>query len=223
MTVDVQQRPVGLAAEPQLQPYRAVSTLAVVSLLLGVLSAVALLDWPLAMVPLVGMVAGFIAWRRVREQSDTLTGAGLARAGVLLSAGFWIAGWTRLSYEYATEVPAGYERLTFAALQPDPAKPEEIVPPSATQLDGRRVFMKGYVLPGRQTEGIREFVLVWNSGDCCFGSNPALTHMVAVTLDDPLRLSYTTGVRKVAGTFHVESADAEGQAVVYKLQADYLR
>src|SRR5665213_3097095 len=109
MSVDLQRRPVRLAPEPELHAYRAVSTLAVFSLLLGLLSSLALLDWPLAMVPLVGIAAGIVAWRRVREHDDTLTGIGLARAGVALSAAFWIAGWTRLSVEYATEVPTGYE------------------------------------------------------------------------------------------------------------------
>jgi hypothetical protein len=91
-------------------------------------------------------------------------------------------------------------------------------------MDGQRVFMKGFVLPGRQSNGIKDFILVWNSGDCCFGATPTTTHMVAVTLNDPLRLNYTTGVRKVAGTFHVEpGAAAEGQDVVYRLDADYLQ
>ncbi|HEX4132773.1 MAG TPA: DUF3299 domain-containing protein [Pirellulales bacterium] len=224
MSVDVRPRPVRFAPEAdEALPYRAVSRLAVLSLALGLFSAVALLDWPLAIVPAVGIVSGLVAWRHVRWHDDTLTGAVLARWGIALSAVFWTAGWGRLSYEYATEIPPGYQRLTFAELQPDPARPDEAIPPAARAADGKRVFLKGYVLPGRQTEGIQEFVLVWTSGDCCFGSDPLPTHMVAVTLDEPLRLSYTTRLRKVAGTFHVEPGSADGKSVVYKLQADYLQ
>ena len=55
-------------------------------------------------------------------------------------------------------------------------------------------------------------------------TNPPLTHMVAVTLQDPLRMTYSTKQRKVAGTFHVDpGAAAEGHTVVYKLDAEYLQ
>jgi hypothetical protein len=206
------------------ETYRAVSSLAVVSLLLGLISVVAIFDWSMAVVPLAGVLASLRAWRSIVRRSDELTGKALAQTGLALSVIFWGGGWAWLSFEYATEVPAGYERLTFAELQPDPASPEQLIPPEASAFDGKKVFMKGFVLPGRQTSGITEFLLVWNSGDCCFGGNPPLTHMVAVTLLEPLRMTYSTKQRKVAGTFHVDpGAAAEGHSVVYKLDAEYLQ
>src|SRR3569623_906562 len=102
--------------------YRAVSSLAVVSLLLGLLSVVAIFDWSMAVVPLAGVLASVRAWRSTVRRSDELTGMALAQTGCALSVIFWAGGWAWLSVEYATEVPAGYERLTFAELQPDPAK-----------------------------------------------------------------------------------------------------
>jgi hypothetical protein len=216
-------------SEATVPGYRAVNSLAVVSLLLGVLSVAAWLDWSMAVLPLAGILAGVRSWRTINLRSDELTGKTLAKTGIVLSALFWATGWSWLSYDYATEVPEGYQRVTFDVLQPPasavsntPSAPN--VPRAAVALDGKRVFMKGYVLPARQSTDIKDFILVWNSGDCCFGTTPTVTHMIAVTLQGPLRMDYSTKARKVAGTFHVDpGASADGQGVVYRLDADYLQ
>src|SRR5262249_32770726 len=75
--------------------YRALCTPAVAALVLGLLSAFALFDWWLGLIPLAGIVMGVVALRKIRHQSDELTGRSLAIVGIILSAGFWLggAGW----------------------------------------------------------------------------------------------------------------------------------
>ena len=205
--------------------YRAVSPLAVTSLALGLLSIVAVLDWSLAIVPAVALLAGVEAWRRIRLRPDELTGSRLATIGVLLAVTFWAGGWTRLMYEHLTEVPDGYVRVSYDDLQPDPSQPGQLWPAAAQELHGRPAFLKGYIYPGQeQATGIKQFLLVRHSGDCCFGGNPRLTDMTLVTLRDPLRLTYTTRLTKVAGTFRVaQGNNLHGLAgVVYHLDDAWL-
>ena len=92
-------------------------------------------------------------------------------------------GW--LTYDYLTEVPDGYERISYADLQPDPAQAGQVVPPSALELEGKKIFIKGYIYPGREKDGIRQFLLVRDQGDCCFGGNPKITDRIQVTLVEP--------------------------------------
>jgi hypothetical protein len=229
MSVETQ-RPKKHFTPEAVSTYRAVSKLAVVSLLLGLISPLAALDWAMAIVPWSAIVTGVTAWQTIRSRQDSLTGLVLAKAGVLLALVFWSGGWSWLAIEYATEVPAGYRRLTFDELQPLETTPAEssqtelTLPAAVRELDGQRVFIKGYVLPGRQTHGIKQFLLVWSNGDCCFGGNPPLTHTIEVTLDDRLALNYSPRLTKVAGMFRVNpGATADGLAVLYRLEADYLQ
>src|SRR4051812_31522270 len=211
----------------QYEQYRALSTAAVASLILGLLSWLAILDWMLIVVPVVGTALGTYALTSVRRHRDEVTGEKLARTGLILSVLFLVLGPSWLTYEYLTEVPDGYDRISYSDLQPDPEQAGQQVPPSALDLEGKRVFIKGYVYPGREKDGIRQFLLVRDQGDCCFGGNPKITDRIQVTLAGPLRVSYQTRLFKVGGKFHVAAMDqATGGAkggVFYHLDADYVQ
>lgn len=210
----------------EVERYKALSSAAVASLVAGVLSALALLDWTLGVIPFLGLLLGGFALYRIRANPAEITGQRLAVIGMALSSLFWAAGAGWLSYTYMTEVPEGYERISYAQLQPDPKFPAQAIPPSAQQLDGQRVFIKGYAYPGRQQTNIKEFVLVRDRGTCCFGgSTPKLTDMIQVRLKDPLRLDYSLRLQRLAGTFRVERSKASDDlgGVLYHLDADYLK
>jgi len=224
MSVDFQRPPAQPALSPPLT-YRALSSAAVASLAISALSFVALLDWSLGVVPMFSIALGLLALRRIQKFPLELAGERLALAGILISSMFLAGGWMRLTWIAATEVPPGYQRVSFDELQPDPTDASQIVPASAMKLDGQRVFLKGYAFPGRERQGIKKFVLVRDNGQCCFGGNPKLTDMVEVTLAGDLAMDFTTNMRHVAGTFHVApGAGIDGlPRVVYHLDADYLQ
>ncbi len=207
--------------------YRALSTAAVASLMIGLLSCLAILDWSLVTIPLIGIPLSLFALRKVRRHNDELTGEKLALGGLALSVLFLFVGPALLTYEFVTEVPDGYERISYTDLQPDPAVAAQQLPPSATDLEGRKIFIKGFVYPGREKDGIRQFLLVRDQGDCCFGGNPKITDRIQVTLNSKLRgLRFQSRLHKVAGTFHVAPmnkavGDAKG-GVLYHLEADYV-
>lgn len=207
------------------QQYRALSSMAVGSFVLGLLSITAVLDWWLLAVPLVGILLGIFAWRQVRARRAELAGEGMAKAGLALSILFLIGGAGYQSYSYATEVPEGAERISYDDLTPDPDKPSQVVPPSAEKLNGKQVFVKGYIYPPKDMVLLREFVLCRDKGDCCFGGNPKLTDRILVTLEGGMRINYTPKLFRVAGVFSVEPAQTKalGGGVVYHLRADYVQ
>jgi hypothetical protein len=172
-------------AEPAFA-YRAPSVSAVVAAGLGVLSVLALFDWWLAAFPFAGVVLALYARREIDP--------------------FWAVGWSWLGFVYATEVPEGYLRIGYGQLQPDRGNPDELFPPSAKELDGRKVFVKGYVYPTISQHGIREFLLVRDSGSCCFGGNPKITDRIQVRLAEGRTMSYTGYMRRLTGVFRINPA-----------------
>ena len=212
----------GVSPEAAYQ-YRALNSAAVAAAVLGVLSSLAFLNWFLAIIPFFGLLVGLQAVKQVKARSNEFTGLGLARTGVVLSAVFWAGGWSRLAYDYATEVPEGYERVSYAALQPaDPFARMIALPESATALSGKKIFIKGFMYPGTRTHGIQEFLLCRDKGDCCFGGNPKITDRLFVHLPPGQSIDHTSRQVEVWGDFQVEDSlapDGLGGGVVYQLDA----
>lgn len=181
----------------------------------------------LLLVPLFGCVIGAIAWRQIVAEPDVYTGAWLAQAGTTLCGLLLVGGGAWQAIDYVTEVPEGYDRrLGFAELQPDPDHPESPIPPAALELDGEKVFIKGYVYPDGQLRGIKQFILVPDRGTCCFGGQPKLTDMIQVTLQDGQTIEYSYFERKLAGVLHVDQQRTivPGlDGVFYRLDAEYVR
>jgi hypothetical protein len=150
----------------------------------------------------------------------------MAVLGLMLSAVMFVAGTTKHSYDYATEVPEGYQRISFANLQPVREHPELPVSPEALQLNGKKIFVKGYVYPDGQKNNIKRFILVPDMGTCCFGGQPKLTDMIEVTLAGSNRIEYSLHKRKLGGVLHVDTAlkPVSGvNGVFYQLEADHVQ
>ncbi len=207
---------------PQAVRYRALCPAAVASIAVGALSILTAFHWSLALVPLAGIGLGWRAVRRIRQASDEWTGLGLARLGIGLSLVLWAVGYGWLAFAHTSEVPYGYERVTYEMLQPDPNAPAEPIPQSALDMQDKRVFIKGYMQPRRQQTGIKEFILCPRNGECPFCiPNPKRTEMVRVVLQGDLETIYTTHLIGVGGRFQVDAASPGG--VPYSLETDYLR
>jgi hypothetical protein len=199
--------------------YRSLSPAAVLSAVLGLGSILAFFDWWLVILPVSGLGLGVFSLRRIAARPDELAGRIPALAGIVLSAACLVGGQTRLWYIRLTEVPDGHIRMTYDDLQPDPRVINQVVPPSAEEFNGQRVFIKGYALAGTRTTGIRTFILVRDQGDCCFGGNPKLTDRILVQLKGGQAFTYTDKQQKIIGRFQIrpgQAVDVEGN-VVYQL------
>ncbi|WP_406699540.1 DUF3299 domain-containing protein [Singulisphaera sp. Ch08] len=206
--------------------YRPISPAAAVSVvtgLLALLSAALVYDLGVAtfiFASVVGLMTGARGLSAVRRYD--MAGRGAAKSGLALSVLALATGGGILLYQALNEVPEGCLPITYEALQ---SKGGEIIPASAKELDGKKVYIKGYMYPSDQTTGIKEFVLCRDNGTCCFGGQPKLTDMIQVKLKEPLALDYHTGLRYIAGNFKVEQNQAPGSlgTVLYHLDADYAK
>lgn len=216
------------AEAEQYQQYRTLSFSAIVALVFGVISiptAVAASMNPFLLIfPFSGTLIGVYAFLKIRNRTDEFTGVGVAKTGLMLSTVLLFGGATFASYVYATEVPDGFSRISFSDLQPDPKRPDIRHSPTAEEIQGKDVFIKGYVYPDDQLGDIKRFILVPDMGTCCFGGQPKLTDMVQVTLEDPHRVQYSMFRKSLAGKFQLANATAAKVGhVIYHLDAVYVK
>lgn len=213
--------------EGELLPdYRALSKAAVFSLVLSLAGFAWLLSPMFAFLPLLGLASSLIGIWQVKRHAEDLTGRVPALVACVLSAVLLVLGGAWHTYVYITEVPENAQRVAFWELLADTRPLQPPIPPSALQLDGQRIFIKGYVHPSVADTGmVSEFLLVPDMGTCCFGGQPKLTHMINVRLSNNLRLKYSYRKRALAGVFHVDPSiqDPSGtQGPCYTLEADFL-
>ena len=110
-----------------------------------------------------------------------------------------------LIFAGVSEVPYGYQRISYETLQPDPSKPTEPIPQTAIDMQDRKVYIKGYMQSRRTLTGIKEFILCPTNGECPFCTpNPKRTEMIRVILQGDLEATYTTHLIGVAGRFRVD-------------------
>jgi len=225
---DRQESPDGMDAQNGDGRYRAIPPTAIAAAVLAVLSPLAFFDWPLAAVPVLGIVLGAIAYRTISQQPEDFTGRSLAIGAVVLSAVSLVGGLGSLSRTYIRELPQGYERIDYGMLQPLADDPPDMVPDAASRVNGRNVLLKGYMYPGKQQDRITQFLLVRDQGDCCFGGNPKITDRVLVQLKDPGHpkgINFSPRLTKIAGRFVIRPMGAPGidGGVLYHLEDAFVR
>ncbi len=220
------------SSHSEYERYRALSISAVAALVLGVMSLTTLLgvladaSATILIVPLLGTLVGFISLRKLKRQGDELTGHHLAKIGMICSVSSLLLGGGISRYRYATEVPEGYQRISFLDLQPVMGRPDIPVSPTALELDGKQVFVKGYVLSDDRNSELKQFVIVPDMMQCCFGGSPKLTDMMQITINTDQRVQFSLRRRKFGGILHVDKRfkDRSGlQGVHYYLDADYVK
>jgi hypothetical protein len=180
--------------------------------LFGLLSPFVWFDPILAIVPLCGIYLAFRATGRIKADPTHLTGLGPARIGLALSVICLFGGLGTHAYIYKTEVPPGFDRITFDTLSPDPNVVGQAFPPKIGDLNGKKVFIKGYMKPGPTNNGITNFLLVRDRGECCFGkTKPITTDRIHVRLDETNTqgIDYSLDV-KAWGTFRFDPTRAPG-------------
>lgn len=213
--------------------YRPLASSAVAALALGLLSLVIFVagrdslkaSLALAPLPLLALWQARRTHTLLREAPGQFTGGRLAAVGAAVAAISLAGGVGMSAFVYATEVPDGYERLSFIELRPDETdeRAKRVVPPDTAALDGQKVFIKGYMRPP-QYDRVNKFLLVRDNQQCCYGDISQVKYYDQVWVELPERTmaDYSTGVFRVHGTLHVrpDNANRSGGQTVYSLDAD---
>jgi hypothetical protein len=174
---------------------------------------------------------GICLWSlgRIRREPELYVGQPLAVIGAIVSAAGLIGGISYGSYVYATEVPDGYSRISFGKMKPDDiqALGNVKVPPEIAAMDGKKVFIRGYIRPDSIpiSKGIDRFLLVRDNNQCCFGDISTIKYYDQIDVDmvGSKRVDYHQGIFRMGGVLRVqlENLDKGPGHPVFTLQADY--
>lgn len=206
--------------------YKPVPPLVPVSAAFVLLSLTAFAWDMLVVVPVIGSFLALLAWRQVAKSDGMYGGLNVARLCLVLLPLLTLAAAGFHSYAYATEVPEGFRRISFATDISEKGfivdDGELEVHPDVLKLTEEPLFLKGYMYPTRQTEDLPSFVLCKDSGDCCFGGQPKPTDMIFVEMEPGQTIDFRSGLVAVAGSLKATpTLDPTGLNPVYKLDCQY--
>ncbi|HEY4235433.1 MAG TPA: DUF3299 domain-containing protein [Lacipirellulaceae bacterium] len=106
-------------------------------------------------------------------------------------------------------------------------KPEEpfrrkMLTPAIEQLSGQRIRIRGFMLPTAQQRGIKQFVLVRDNQQCCFGPGAALFDCILVEMQAGQSAAFSIRPVAVTGKFEVNQFDGpDGHCLaIYHMDAE---
>lgn len=202
--------------------YKEVGSLAIGSLIAALISILGFFWMPFILVSVVGLVLGILAMRKILNAPEEITGFAITTAGVVLSLGIGVSALIFQTWYYYHNAPPGYLVVDFGDMAFD-AKSGK-VKPEILDLDGKKIFVKGYMYPTNRQSGIEDFTLVRTLAHCKFcspGNNPA--DMIAVELEKGMSVSFRANKPvNVGGVFYVDSEFKAGE-IPYSLDANVFR
>lgn len=208
-------------------PYRAISSTAVASVVFAIIATLfGIFFWPALGLAIVGIAVGLLSYRQIRRFPDEFDGQHIAMTGMVLNLVILVGGASVHTYIYLTEVPDGYTRVQFYELQQDGEGPDRPTQ-KAFEIDGQRVFLKGYIHPSSGSGLLKRFILVPDLGTCCFGGQPKSSDMIEVNLLGGATTKAGMTKKKLAGTFKLNQAPQQvtdfDNTVFYRLKVDQVR
>lgn len=203
--------------------YRAISVLAIVAFVFSLFTPLMLLSNWFVLFPLVGAVCGLFGLYNILSCPFDYTGRNFALTGIVFSLviGVAAAGWGTWNYYF--HIPYGYTAVHFLDLRPDPVTnklPDKIL---EIGRENRKIYVRGFMYPGRQLSGIRNFMLVRTVEHCKFCSpeqNPF--DMISVHCVGDLRVPFRTRAVHVGGELYVNENFRYGE-LPYHIEADIFR
>lgn len=105
----------------------------------------------------------------------------------------------------------------------------EMITPEIKELDKKVVKLRGFILPTSvfQQSGIKQFVLVRDNQECCFGPGAALYDCVIVEMAPGKTATFSTRVVSVKGKIEIDSESFQypdgGHYAIYKMTAEEVR
>ena len=128
---------------------------------------------------------------------------------------------TRHSGESDDPIPLDFDILgawDFDETRDDP------FPELVMALQGKKVLMRGFMLPDVDFEHITKFHLVRSLWGCCFGAPPRMNELIRVTTPDEEGMDYDYNPLEVVGTLEIVFEMEDGILEdLYRLRAESIR
>jgi hypothetical protein len=88
-------------------------------------------------------------------------------------------------------------------------------------MAGHKIRIRGYILPTAQRNGIKQFVLVRDNQECCFGPGAALYDCILVEMQPGKTAEYSIRPVAAEGTFDVKEVVIGGKHLaIYHMDAE---
>ncbi len=106
---------------------------------------------------------------------------------------------------------------------------QEMITDSIDELNKKVVKLRGFILPTSvfQQSGIKQFVLVRDNQECCFGPGAALYDCVIIEMAEGKTTNFSTRVVSVKGKLEVDPESFQypdgGHYAIYKMTAEEVR
>jgi hypothetical protein len=89
-------------------------------------------------------------------------------------------------------------------IEPDAPFERSLLTPEIEALAGQRIRIRGYILPTAQKRGIKQFVLVRDNQECCFGPGAALYDCILIKMQPGKTAEFSIRPVAVAGKFEIQ-------------------
>jgi len=100
-------------------------------------------------------------------------------------------------------VDSSFDDIKFEMEKTDPFK-RSLLTPEIEKLLGRRIRIRGYMFPTLKKRGLKQFVLVRDNLECCFGPGAALFDCILVHMNEGETAEYSIRPVAVEGTLSLE-------------------
>jgi len=100
-------------------------------------------------------------------------------------------------------VDSSFDAIKFEMEKTDPFE-RSMLTPKIEDLFGRRIRIRGFMLPTMKKRGLKEFVLVRDNLECCFGPGAALFDCIFVHMKEGQTAEFSIRPIAVEGTFSLD-------------------
>ena len=120
-----------------------------------------------------------------------------------------------------TPVEATFDHIKFD-IEPDAEFDVAMLTPTIRKLFDRNIRIRGYIYPTLKKKGIKQFILVRDNQECCFGPGAALFDCILVHMKEGKTAEYSIRPVAVEGKFSFEIfPDYDGTTrAIYRLDGE---
>lgn len=110
-------------------------------------------------------------------------------------------------------------------IEPDAPYDKSMLTDAIRNLDGKRIRIRGYILPTARKRGLKQFVLVRDNQECCFGPGAALFDCILVEMLPDQTAEFSIRPVAVEGEFQLsEFIGPDGTPLaIYRLRGEAVR
>tara|TARA_B100000029_G_scaffold367590_1_gene361064 strand:- start:1058 stop:1801 length:744 start_codon:yes stop_codon:yes gene_type:complete len=172
-------------------------------------------------------VLGLLTLGKIRKTDGAFSGGKTATTGVILGGLAALLNVAVAALLVTTEVPDGFEDVNFTADISQKGFGElNALHPDVKALDGKKIYLRGFMYRGKQTTGLNSFVIVKDNQQCCFGRQPNQSDMVEVFLPPGETFNLELGLTGVAGVFRTTNLRSESKLQhrpIYRIDAEFCK